>query len=483
MKKKRKLLMMLGGLILVFFVIIPLIAGLFIYFRDTPENISYESEVYNTDSLEFLYDLTYADEAGEEVHEQEIFDEIFRMIEEAEDFLLIDMFLFNDDYDHADPELDFPQLSQELSDTLIRKKEQNPDIEIIFITDPINTFYRTYLPPHIENMKRAGIQVHQTDLDPLRDSNPLYSSFYRVYLQWFGDSQAGWLPNVLRPEGPEVNLHSYFSLLNFKANHRKTIMNESTAIITSANPHDASFYHSNTAFKVGGPVLTDLMASERAVLDMAGVDTEVFDGFDIDTGDKAGEYEVQLVTESRIKAHMLEMIEGTGAGDAIRTGIFYISDRDVIQALKDALDRGVEVQMVLDVNQDAFGNEKIGIPNKPVAAELMDHDTPPEIRWYESHGEQYHAKFMMAETDDGITVTAGTTNFTRRNLDDYNLETNLVVTGSRESEVMQELTAYYERIWSNEEGTYTSDYEVHSEDIWWKNILYRIQEGLGTSTF
>lgn len=280
-----------------------------------------------------------------------------------------------------------------------------------------------------------------------------------------------------------MNLRSYFSLLNFKANHRKTIMNESTAIITSANPHDASFYHSNTAFKVGGPVLTDLMASERAVLDMAGVDTEVFDGFDIDTGDKAGEYEVQLVTESRIKAHMLEMIEGTGAGDAIRTGIFYISDRDVIQALKDALDRGVEVQMVLDVNQDAFGNEKIGIPNKPVAAELMDHDTPPEIRWYESHGEQYHAKFMMAETDDGITVTAGTTNFTRRNLDDYNLETNLVVTGSRESEVMQELTAYYERIWSNEEGTYTSDYEVHSEDIWWKNILYRIQEGLGTSTF
>ena len=481
--KNKRLFIIIGALILVFIIIIPLTAGLLVHSRDTPENITYESETYRTDSVEFLYDLTYADEEGEETHEQEIFDEIFQMIDEAEDFLLIDMFLFNDDYDHGDPELDFPQLSRELSDTLIHKKAQNPNMEIIFITDPINTFYRTYMPPHIEDMKRAGIQVHQTALDPLRDSNPLYSSFYRAYLQWFGDSRAGWLPNVLRPEGPEVNLRSYFSLLNFKANHRKTIMHESAAIITSANPHDASFYHSNTAFKVSGPILEDLMVSERAVLDMAGVDTEVFDGFDIDTGDEPGEYEVQLVTESRIKAQMLDMIEGAGTGDAIRTGIFYISDRDVIQALKDALDRGVEVQMVLDVNQDAFGNEKIGIPNKPVAAELMDHENPPGIRWYESHGEQYHAKFMMAETDGAVTVTAGTTNFTRRNLDDYNLETNLVVTASKESEVMQEMTAYYERIWNNEEGTYTSDYEVHSEDIWWKNILYRIQERLGTSTF
>ncbi len=482
--KNKRLLIIPGALLLIFIVIIPVAVGLFVHFRDTPENISYESEIYSTDSVEFLYDLTYADESGEEIHEQEIFDEIFGMVDEAENFLLIDMFLFNDDYDHGNPDLRFPRLSQEFSDVLIRKKEENPDMEIIFITDPINSFYHTYLPPHIEDMRRAGIQVHRTDLDPLRDSNPLYSSFHRAYFQWFGTSNSEWLKNVLRPEGPEVNLRSYMSLLNFKANHRKTIMHEDAALITSANPHDASFYHSNTAFKVSGPVLEDIMASERAVLDMSGVDTSVFDGFRINAdAEETGEYEVQLVTERKVKVQMLEMIEGTGSGDLIRTGIFYISDRDVIRALKDALDRGVEVQMVLDVNQDAFGNEKIGIPNKPVAAELMNHANPPEIRWYESHGEQYHAKFMLAETEEGVTVTAGSTNFTRRNLDDYNLETNLVVSGDADSEVMSEITGYYERIWSNEAGTYTSDYEVHSEDIWWKNILYRLQEGLGTSTF
>lgn len=484
MNRKKKVWLSIGVLVLVFLIIIPLTVGLFNYFKSTPENITYESEVHSTDSVEFLYDLTYADAEGEETHEQEIFDEVFQMIDEAEEFLLIDMFLFNDDYDHGDPELEFPALSYELSDALIEKKTENPDMEIIFITDPINTFYKTYEPPQIKKMTEAGISVHQTDLTPLRDSNPLYSSFYRSYLQWFGSSSAEWLPNVLRPEGPEVNLRSYFSMLNFKVNHRKTIMHEDSALVMSANPHDASFYHSNIAFKVEGGILEDLMASERAVLDMAGVDSSVIDDFEVNTESaEEGEYDIRLVTEGKVKEQLLDMIGSAESGDVIQTGMFYISDRGVINALKDALDRDVHVQMVLDVNQDAFGNEKIGIPNRPAAAELMDHDKQPEIRWYESHGEQFHAKFLMVQSHDEITITGGSSNFTRRNIEDYNLETNLTVTGSSDSELMTEVTGYYDRIWNNEDGIYTVDYETYREDIWWKNILYRIQEDTGLSTF
>ena len=484
MKRKKKIGLSAGLLILVFLIIIPLTVGLFNYFKSTPENITYESEVYSTDSVDFLYDLTYAGSDGEETHEQEIFDEVLKMIDESEEFLLIDMFLFNDDYDYGDPELDFPALSEELSNALIEKKSENPDMEIIFITDPINSFYKTYEPPHIKNMTEAGILVHQTDLTPLRDSNPLYSSYYRTYLQWLGSSSAEWLPNALRPQGPEVNLRSYFSMLNFKANHRKTVMHEDSALVMSANPHDASFYHSNIAFKVQGRILEDLMISERAVLEMAGVDTSVFNDFEVNSEESGdGKYEVHLVTEGKVKEQILDMVEGAAAGDTIQTGMFYISDRDIINALKDALTRDVHVQMVLDVNQDAFGNEKIGIPNRPVAAELMDNEKTPEIRWYESHGEQYHAKFMMVESDDEITITGGSSNFTRRNIEDYNLETNLTVSGSADSELMSEVTGYYDRIWNNEDGTYTADYETYSEDVWWKNILYRIQEDTGLSTF
>src|SRR5699024_8777249 len=149
--------------------------------------------------------------------------------------------------------------------------------------------------------------------------------------------------------------------------------------------HDASFHHSNIACKVEGGIVEDLMASERAVVDMAGLDSPVIDACEVSTDSAAGgAFDIRLVTEGKVKEQVLDMIGGAESGDVVQTGMFYISDRGVINALKDALDRDVHVQMVLDVNQDAFGNEKIGIPNRPAAAELMDHDKQPEIRWYES---------------------------------------------------------------------------------------------------
>src|SRR5699024_11473944 len=113
------------------------------------------------------------------------------------------------------------------------KKEENPELEIFFITDCINTFYGTYTPPHIQALMDAGIEVVFTDLSKLRDSNPLYSGFYRSYFQWFGNSEDQWLKNALRPAGPEVNIRSYLELLNFKANHRKLIINEKNGLVTS----------------------------------------------------------------------------------------------------------------------------------------------------------------------------------------------------------------------------------------------------------
>src|SRR5699024_4667890 len=79
---------------------------------------------------------------------------------------------------------------------------------------------------------------------------------------------------------------------------------------------------------------------------------------------------------------------------------------------------------------------KNGIPNKPVASELMNYKSPPEIRWYKSHGEQYHAKFMMHDNGEDSTLILGSSNFTRRNLKDLNLETDLVIKAKSDSEEM-----------------------------------------------
>lgn len=479
MKKRYFFLLVFAVLIL-----IPLVVAGVRYFVPVPSGVSYESEEYQTDDAEFLYDLTYT-ENNEITEEQEIFEEIYTMIDEAEEFLVLDMFLFNDDYNHDT--LDFPPLSQNLTDKLTAKQEENPDMDIIFITDRINTFYDTYTPPHIEQLKEAGIEVIFTDLSKLRDSNPLYSGFYRTYFQWFGTSEDQWLMNALRPQGPEVNIRSYLTMLNFKANHRKLIINEKNGLISSANPHDASAHHSNIAVKLSGDILYDMLESERAVVNFSGGNTRVFSDFADKMPETAeeseGRYTVKLITEKKIKDNILEIVNSAGPDDILNIGLFYLSDRDIIEAFKTALDRGVEINMILDINQDAFGNEKNGVPNRPVADELMNHDTQPNIRWYKSSGEQYHAKFIMLETADEVIFNGGSANFTRRNLDNYNLETNVVVTAPQGSEFAGEVTAYYDRLWMNDGAEYTLDYEEKAEASLFKTMMYRIQELTGLSTF
>ena len=80
----------------------------------------------------------------------------------------------------------------------------------------------------------------------------------------------GWIKNLMATDGPDVTVRSYLKLLNVKANHRKVVVSEKTAIVSSGNIHDASAYHSNIAFEVTGPIIGDILQSEQAVLDISG---------------------------------------------------------------------------------------------------------------------------------------------------------------------------------------------------------------------
>ncbi len=51
------------------------------------------------------------------------------------------------------------------------------------------------------------------------------------------------------------------------------------------------------------------------------------------------------------------------------------------------------MRVLLDPNKDAFGFEKSGLPNRQVASELIAaSDGAIKLRWYRTHGEQFHAK-------------------------------------------------------------------------------------------
>ncbi|MGA9225456.1 MAG: phospholipase, partial [Mesobacillus sp.] len=250
--------------------ILAIIVGVTVYHnthKELPEGLSYEGKIHNVKDVRFLYDLTYTDENGEKKFEQDIFDTVLKRIGEAEEFIVLDMFLFNDYYKK---DMGYPEISENISEKLIAQKKKHKNLKVVFITDEINLTYGSHKSDTLKELRENGIEVIFTKLDPLRDSNPLYTGIWRVFFQWFGQSGEGWIPNPMAKNAPDVTLRSYLELLNLKANHRKIFVTEKTAIVASANPHDASGFHSNIAFETSGNVIGDILESEQAVSDFSG---------------------------------------------------------------------------------------------------------------------------------------------------------------------------------------------------------------------
>ena len=101
-----------------------MVVGSYHVFKSSPESVSYESDVYQTDSAKFIYVLTYETEDGTIQNDQTILDHMYDIIDEAESFLLMDLFLFNDDYDRTSQK--FPSVSHDLADRLIQKSKTIP---------------------------------------------------------------------------------------------------------------------------------------------------------------------------------------------------------------------------------------------------------------------------------------------------------------------------------------------------------------------
>ncbi|MFL6604345.1 MAG: phospholipase D-like domain-containing protein [Steroidobacteraceae bacterium] len=459
----------------------------------------------------FIADITSADAYGRQSSSQAIFDEVLGVIHSAHKYIVLDYFLFNSQLGTpagAGPA--FRQLSGELRDALIERRRELPELRVLFITDPINEVYGGITSRDLRLLRAAGVEVAVTNLDVLRDSNFLYSSLWRLGIKWWsggdaapgirrGDSedeaQGGWLPNPLDESAGAISFGAWARLLNFKANHRKLVIADDgreglVAIVGSANVHDASSAHSNVALKVTGPAIRPLLESELEVARFSG-----WHGH-LETGSapkgpaappQADGGRVKVLTEGGIRTELLERLDTAGRGDNIDIAMFYISDRGVIESLLAASHRGVNVRLMLDPNKDAFGHAKSGIPNQPVASELVAaSDGAIHVRWYRTHGEQFHTKLVMIYGPQNFWLTLGSANLTRRNLADYNLEANLAIELPRGSRIAQQILDYFETLWSNRASLgieYTADFGSYADPSQLHYWLYRVMEGSGVSTF
>jgi len=444
----------------------------------------------------FIADITSADGYGRQTSSQAIFDEVLAVIRSAHKFIVLDYFLFNSTLGNGSGTTPaFRPLSAEIRDALIERRRTDPNLQVLFITDPINEVYGGVASHDLRLLRAAGVQVVVTDLDPLRDSNFIYSSLWRLGIKWWtasprsGESGAGVFPNPLDETSGPISFGAWARLLNFKANHRKVVIADDgrdglVTIVGSANPHDASSAHSNVALKIAGPSTLPLLQSELEVARFSGWTGKIaIPG----TAAPAGDGRLKVVTEGGILTELLERIDSAQRGEYIDIAMFYVADRAVIESLLAASRRGVAIRLIMDPNKDAFGRAKNGIPNQPVASELVAaSDGAIHVRWYRTHGEQFHTKLAMVYGPDRFWVTAGSANLTRRNLADYNLEANLVVELPRSATVAQQALDYFESLWSNRASLgieYTADFGFYADPSQLHFWLYRVMEGTGLSTF
>lgn len=457
-------------------------------FKPLPAGVSMAGPLRTAREVALLTDVTWVDAAGRRHSEQRVFDETLRLIGQAERAVVADQFLFNDFAADAGG-VRHRRLSEELAQALIARKRERPQLRAVLITDPINTLYGGLPSPRLQALRAAGVEVVTTDLKPLRAPNPAWSGLWRLCCAWAGnDAEGGWLANPLGPG--RVTLRSWLSLFNLNANHRKTLVVDQgedwTALVASANPHDASSLHGNLALRFSGPAALDVLASERAVVALSGAAWP--QGLPATAPapsivDATSAPRVQVLTEGRIRDALAAALDGARSGDRIDIAVFYFSHRGLIASVVAAHRRGVAVRVLLDPNEDAFGRKKNGVPNRQVGAELQRAGVP--VRWCDTHGEQCHAKLLLRRGRDGrAELIAGSANYTRRNLDDYNLESSARVLADADAPVAQQAAAYFEQAWGNLDGRRISaDYPRYADDSAWRRLYYRFGEATGLSSY
>ncbi len=493
--------------------------GTFAGCRSLPPGVNVTGSVLPIEpsDVRLLIDSTAWDADREErVMRQEIFDALLTMIEQAHSAVVLDLFLWNqmgagNTHQRA--------LSRELVDALLRRRAHRPALEIIVLTDPINALYGGSWDPQLSRLRDAGIPVVLTDLDRLRDSHLLYAVPAHS-ASWLLDRvphpeqylRAPRLTNPFDAGGARLSFQQVGRLLHFKANHRKVALVDRedgswSVLVTSFNPHDASAAHSNIGFLLHGEVAREALVSELDCIEWSAQAIA-------DPSQRAEAAQVilciraaarrrqvrlpapgagataQWLTERAIRDKLIALCDGAQAGSTLRIAIFYLSERRVIAAIRRAARRGVTVRMIMDPNRDAFGRRKNGVPNRVVAREFVRcaerRNLDLQIRWADTHGWQFHTKALCL-TDPGGNgaLLCGSANWTRRNLNNLNLEAVALVEGDRAS--LDRFSAYFDQAWSNSDGlVHTAPYAVYAENWWsatWKGLLYRIGEHSGTSTF
>ncbi len=513
--------------------------------KTPPEGVDYESPVRDSKNVDFHYDLTYLDKDGNIKYDRKIWDATYEVVDNAKDYLVIEMFLFNDIYNKDVDK--FPEFAKEYMRRLVKKKMENPNLKVYILSDENNDLYGAFEHPLITEMKNAGIDVIDVDIYKLKDTFPWYSPIWRSVIKPFGNPQGkGWITNFYGPMWPKLTLRNLFRALNVKADHRKIFLNEDKVVIASANIHDPSYFHENVAISADGEITKDILKDLQLVAKFSGGNIDVSSeseakkpvniknfqaskikfkedeslksdlqkqveqieknkGNFVDKGTKefyeTGEltknedvlqnddpnnsYKVQFESEAKIGENLDKDIDSLKAGDEVLMGMYFLADRPVIDKLIKAANRGVKVRIIFDRSRDAFGMSTNGLPNKPVSKKLKKKTKNKiEIKWYFTNNEQFHTKIMlMKKTDGNVIIHTGSANYIKKNIRGYIMDANLRVLTNKDSKLTKDVYNYFDRLWENRDGLFTINFDDEPTTKASQDFMYKILDAAQLGSF
>jgi hypothetical protein len=447
--------------------------------------------------ISFITDVTVADAYGQPVINQAIFDESLRIVSQAQTLLVLDYHLFGDLH-ASEPRL--RPLAAQLRDALIARKRALPQLTVLLITDPLNELHGHASAFELSMLQAGGISVVTADLDQLRDANFMYSALWRLGIRWWaGTTGDGWLSDPTDSGEAPVSFGAWAQLLNFKADQRRVLIGDDghgalVGLVGSADPHQASSQHSNAALRLKGPALAPLLASEVAIARLSGwtgalpkLPPAPAHALPTHGTPAAAAVRVQVLTEGAIGEALLAQVNNAAPADTIDIAALYLSDRDIIDALQTAARRGVKVRVILDPGKDGFGRVRTGLPNQPSASELVSQsDGKIRVRWYRTHGEQFHARVVMIHSPSHQWLLVGSADLTRHALSDYHLEADIAVDMAAGSQLALQSRNWFNTLWDNHAspGTeYTADFALYADPAQSHYWLYRFLEWTGWAAF
>jgi phosphatidylserine/phosphatidylglycerophosphate/cardiolipin synthase-like enzyme len=439
--------------------------------------------------LAFITDTTTADAFGKPVVSQGIFDAVLGLIAGAHRVVVLDYAVFGRTTGELAPQR---RVAAALTDALLARWREQPDLAILLITDPANEGYGASESEDLRLLRAAGVDVVTTDLNRLRDSNVTWSSLWRLALRWW--------------DGPSGPLGVEMRRLNFKTSDRKLIIADEpggglVAIVGSANPSDRESAWSNVAVRVTGAPVEALLESELQIARFSGWRGRAENYTAGARGSMTrctepgaaapelpeGSARVQLLTEGAIRAALLARLDATSTADSVDAALEYVADRGVIESLLAAARRGVNVRLILDPNEGETRGGAAGVPNQPVASELVSRSGGAiRVRWYRTHGERFHPALLLIQGPHSLWLAVGSAQVTRRDLEDYNLEADAVIEIGRQAPLAQQALAYFDSLWANRAPRgieYTADFAVFADPAQSDYWLYRLMEASGLSAF